>query len=100
MHVCICVFIVDSCAADSYSMMNLHVSVSSLLIPVVLLLTLQSIGFSDIPVKNHSKKHGHQEKRCKRHQDKTCCNEIALKKKLSILFSVFLHTPKCIVQFC
>jgi hypothetical protein len=36
--------------------------VSSLLIPVVLLLTLQSIGFSDIPVKNHSKKHGNQEK--------------------------------------
>lgn len=86
MHVCICVFIVDSCAADSYSMMNLHVSVSSLLIPVVpcltprliwsalhvavsslvipvvLLLTLRSIGFSYIPVKNHGKKHGHQEK--------------------------------------
>ncbi len=39
MHVCICVFIVDSGAADSYSIMNLHVSVSSLLIPVVLCLT-------------------------------------------------------------
>jgi len=122
MHVCICVFTVDSCAADSYSMMNLHVSVSSLLIPVVLcltpwmiwsalhvsvcsllipvvlLLTLRLIGFSDIPVKNHSKKHGHQEKEMQKTPRKNLlqwnCSE---QKALHSVFCVHAYLMYCAI---